>query len=194
MSSYNASDKKIEDLWYKIEKIQADIITNDSNNKILLDTVFLSQPITEKMSGALDLSSDWILMTNDTTTTGDPNDFLINFQIIFERIDIRMIPFFNTKFIYRVGNNEEENKFIDDPLFHPTNQGRLLPNGGHTNETVQEIEIPGEDDNKKPGTPPSNMRRVIYNRSLLITQNGVNTLPDFEIKLNAKFLNPHIYY
>jgi len=185
MSQYNTSNRKINSLWQRTEKIQTDIKTGERNRTVIFNSIRISQPITMGYNAPIDISDDFQTMGKDDTPTGNDNDWFISWQIIFDRIDTRLVEYFKTQVVYRVGNNEEGDS-IDDPAFHPRNQSALTTTQGHTNEIIQHIDIPDETD--------PNIKTVIYNKSMKLREFTFLPFQDFEVKLNAKFTNPHIYY
>jgi len=183
--SFNTNKRKINSLWQRTNETRFAIISGKFKRTVISNSITISQPITMGYNAPIDISDDFQTMAKDNTPTGNDLDWFISWQIIFSRIDIRLVQYFTTQIVYRVGNNAEGNS-IDDPSFHPTRQTALVTTSGHINELLQEIDIPGETD--------PNIKTVIYNKSLQLRETLANPFPDFEVRLNAKFTNPHIYY
>jgi len=183
--SFNTNNRKINDLWQRTERIQTNINTKKRNRIVISNSIIISQPITMGYNAPLNISDNFQTMGKDDTPTGNDLNWFISWQIIFSRIDIRLVQYFTTQIVYRVGNNEDGNS-IDDSSFHPVRQTALVTNSGHINEILQEIDISGESD--------PNIKTVIYNKSLQLRETLADPFPDFEVRLNAKFTNPHIYY
>lgn len=163
----------------------------NSNNIVFQQKLIKEKELNENLSQhnrdlstnkiILDLSSDWTLVNYIEHATG--KDSIINSQVIFDRLDIKWIPFIRISMIYAFGN-PLENKFLIVKNTNLINQYV-----GHDNKFIQLIDIINEEDDEV-------FKKVVINTSWSVSgnqlENSNNESPMY-IKILIQFINPKEY-
>jgi len=176
--SYDNNKRKISKLVNDQNNLQSKIDQRKILRPNLVKKLILSEPINLPFKIPIDLSIDFSPMGffYEGTTA-----LFQTWQIVFEKIDIKLIPYLKTEFVYRIGNGDGIP--IDDTRFHPSSSNLLgFSSSFIINEVYQEIDLDNE---------PDNIKKVIYNKSLYVAPFSFSNLPDFEVKLYASLMYPN---
>lgn len=177
MKNYTNTKQKLLYEWNQLHKNNNSItnqliVTSDVNKKLELAsrTLLLDKKI-------VDFSSDWQTLNVKAST----NEYYINYQIIFEKINIKVLAFLQSHFVYTVGSSDSEIR-LQDTLISLNNAALDGGSSFRVNEVVQLIDL---------GTIDSaEIKKVVWNKSLYITK---ATAPGFQVKLFAQLINPRLY-
>jgi len=186
--SFEIQRNKFRALWEQIFHRQRDeiLIQEDTNGNILVHLDRL-KPAQRNFKVFQILDMDFSPMVPQINPNDDPTSSFDrmhkNWEIIFENLDINLIPYIRTEIVYDQGGNDEgELEFIED-FTEDFPEGLQVFN---RNRMFQVEDIPSD--------PTSDIKKVTLTQTLDIRHlSETLRLKDFEVKLLAYLVNPSDY-
>lgn len=183
MSEFKFKVKKIYEMWNRSQKIAREIDTQKIRRISMVKQIEITEAIGTTFKNVIDCSFDYTTLTKDPTLlAGKDQAWFIMWSVRFNHIDKELLSFMKSEILYRLGNQSNGS---DNTVFHPINQTTFAgTSDAHIGESIEEIDIENELDQKT----------YIWTKTLYIEEQIFAPFPDFQVKLNAKLVNPRNYY
>lgn len=197
--TFSTEKNKIFKLWNDSIGNQFEIDKLSSNSTIIFNKISNLNNKQTVYNNVINSSSEWLIPETQTLTNDD--NFIIHmfkeYQVVFNGIDKKLIPYIDSKISYRLGDGR-----ISSPL--PKNDNGVIFDEANSFEilinSITEVapfieEVNGEQ------TESENLKKITYTTSIFL-RNGSNDFwdnrffglpPELQLRFFVNIVNP-IYY